>query len=376
MRDGRREKQRGDSVAGRHEEARERGLAEDRPSVRRDGGERRPDPDERVTRRRGNESRRRPREAGRFSGGDVRREPVLRRAGDDERPVPARDENGARPPDEAGQPVAVSRRVETKMGRPDRPRGKRRKPRDARGRRTRRDDDGVGPEEALRRLDPRDASGLDVERRNGGGAGHEGSRPPGREKERTRQTRRGELTVSRKGERRADRGREGRLPRPRLLGGEDLERKGARPLPVERPVEEDFLGFRERHGEAAADVVHAREPRLLLQRLDPLAEEVTREEREIPHRLGRGVRPGLRLHDAGGKGRLGGRRAFGVAEIEDDRLDTAPCEGEAEGEAREAGSEDDDVGTSRARRRDGREAQATSPFASTTGPVPGISGGP
>jgi hypothetical protein len=67
---------------------------------------------------------------------------------------------------------------------------------------------------------------------------------------------------------------------------------------------------------------------------------------------------------------------LGVAEVEDHRLDGAAGEGETEREAREAGPEDDDVGPSRTRRPTGGEAQATSPFASTTGPLPGTSGGP
>lgn len=303
-------------------------------------------------------------------------DPVLRLSRDHERPVPPWDEKDARPAGESCQPVGVGRGVEEEVRRPDGPCGKRRKPRDARGRRAGGDDDGVGPKEPLRRLDPSDAPRLDVRHRESGGTGDERARPPGCEKEGSREPRRGELAVPGKGERGPDGGRESRLPCARFLGREDLEGKRPRPLPVERAVEEDLLGLCHRRDEAAPDVVFADEPRLLLERLDPLPEEASREEGKVPKLLRRGAGSGLRVDGAGRKRRRPGGGPLGVAEVEDDRLDSAPGESQAEGEARETGPEDDNVGSSRRRPGASGETQETSPFASRTGPAPGISGGP
>jgi hypothetical protein len=197
----------------------------------------------------------------------------------------------------------------------------------------------------------------------------------GREGQRAGEPRRRELAVAGERERGAHRSREAGFPSAHLLARNDLERQAPGALPVERPVEDDLLRLGEGDGEASPDVVFARESCLLFQSLHPVAEQVTGEERQVPERLRRRTGPRLGVDEAGRPGDFL-QRADGTAIADDGRFDTPPGEFEGEGKGDQAGADNDDVGALRVRRRRWRSGQATSPRTSTTGPVPGTSGGP
>ena len=229
-----------------------------------------------------------------------------------------------------------------------------------------REDDGLGRQEPARRFDAGDPPGREGHRLSGAPLVDPHARGACRQHEGTAHAAGPRHSVAGKGERGLERSRKSGFAPPRLVGLEDLEVDPPGPLRVEGPVQEDFFGVVEGHRHRAAFVVLAGKPRLLLERREPVGEEVPGEKREVGQRLGHGLHRRLGRHRPPGRRRDAGPASAGQ------EVDRQVAPGQLQGESRrgEAAPGDDDV------RRRKTARHATLPSASRTGPLPGISGGP
>ena len=231
---------------------------------------------------------------------------MLRRRAHDDRPVTARYEVDVGRGDESREAVGIARGVERDElaahgdDRGGRHAGEMSRPR------ARRVHHGTGQDPARARLHARRPPAFHEHARDGRVRQERYARLLRGERERPPEARRRDLPFQGKRKSGPDRAAERRLPRACFLGREHLERQRACALPVERAVELDLLRVARGDRKAAARVVLAGEPALLLDGLDPFRIEMAGKEAEVPYRLGVDARVRLRVEET--RRRAQGRR--------------------------------------------------------------------